>query len=144
MFAVATGTPFKGASVSRQPDKRPTNAELNILGVLWDLGPSTVREVFREVSRVRANTGYTTVLKLMQIMTEKGLLRRDETIRPQVYVVAKSQHHTQRQLLGDLVERAFSGSPGNLVLQALSTKKTTAQERRQIRKLLDELERGSR
>ena len=129
--------------MSKQPDKRPTNAELNILGVLWDLGPSTVREVFREVSRTRAGTGYTTVLKLMQIMMDKGLLRRDETVRPQVYEVAKSQLHTQRQLLGDLVDRAFSGSPGNLVLQALSAKKTTAEERRQIRKLLDELERGS-
>ncbi len=123
-------------------NKRPTDAELEILRVLWSRGASTVREVFRELSLVR-EIGYTTVLKLMQIMTGKGLVRRDETVRPQVYQVARSQGQTQRQLLRHLLDRAFSGSPGNLVLQALSTKKTTPQERRQIRELLDELERDS-
>ncbi len=123
-------------------NKRPTDAELEILRVLWTRGASTVREVFRELSLVR-EIGYTTVLKLMQIMTDKGLVRRDETVRPQVYQVARSQGQTQRQLLRHLLDRAFSGSPGNLVLQALSTKKTTPQERRQIRELLDELERDS-
>ena len=125
--------------MSRRNDKRPTDAELKILRVLWERGPSTVREVFGELSRTR-DLGYTTVLKLMQIMTDKGLVRRDETVRPQVYQVSQSQHHTQRQLLMHLLDRAFSGSPGNLVLQALSTKKTTPQERTQIRELLDELE----
>lgn len=123
-------------------NKRPTDAELEILRVLWNRGASTVREVFRELSLAR-EIGYTTVLKLMQIMTEKGLVRRDETVRPQVYQVARSQGQTQRQLLRHLLDRAFSGSPGNLVLQALSTKKTTPQERREIRELLDELERDS-
>ncbi len=123
-------------------NKRPTDAELEILRVLWTRGASTVREVFRELSLVR-EIGYTTVLKLMQIMTSKGLVRRDETVRPQVYQVARSQGQTQRQLLRHLLDRAFSGSPGNLVLQALSTKKTTPQERRQIRELLDELERDA-
>ena len=123
-------------------NKRPTDAELEILRVLWTRGASTVREVFRELSLSR-QIGYTTVLKLMQIMTGKGLVRRDETVRPQMYQVARSQGQTQRQLLRHLLDRAFSGSPGNLVLQALSTKKTTPQERRQIRELLDELERDS-
>jgi predicted transcriptional regulator len=129
--------------MSRRAHKRPTDAELEILRAIWGLGPCTVREVFAELSAKR-DTGYTTVLKLMQIMTEKGLLRRDESVRPQVYEPVRSQHQTQRQLIGDLLDRAFSGSPGNLVLQALSAKKTTAEEREQIRTLLDELERESR
>ena len=128
--------------MAKTMNKRPTDAELQILRVLWSRGASTVREVFRELSLGR-EIGYTTVLKLMQIMTDKGLVRRDETVRPQVYQVARSQGQTQRQLLRHLLDRAFSGSPGNLVLQALSTKKTTPQERRQIRELLDELERDS-
>jgi predicted transcriptional regulator len=129
--------------MSRRAHKRPTDAELEILRVIWSLGPSTVREVHAEL-QARRDTGQTTVLKLMQIMTEKGLLRRDETVRPQVYEPARSKHQTQRQLIGDLLDRAFSGSPGNLVLQALSSKKTTAEERRQIRDLLDDLERKPR
>jgi len=123
-------------------NKRPTDAELEILRVLWARGPSTVRDVFR-VLAARRDIGYTTALKFMQIMTDKGLLRRDESVRPQVYKVVRSEGHTQRQLLRHLLDRAFSGSPGNLVLQALSAKKTTPQERRQIRELLDELERDS-
>ena len=129
--------------MSRRAHKRPTDAELEILRVIWGLGPCTVREVFAEL-KAKRDTGYTTALKLMQIMTEKGLLRRDESVRPQVYEPVRSQHQTQRQLIGDLLDRAFSGSPGNLVLQALSAKKTTAQEREQIRALLDELEKESR
>jgi predicted transcriptional regulator len=119
--------------------KRPTDAELPILRVLWDLGPSTVREVFHALSKVR-ETGYTTVLKLMQIMTDKGLLERDSTVRPQVYRPARTQRQVQRQLVGDLADRAFSGSPGTLALQALSSRKTTPEEREQIRQLLDKLE----
>ena len=128
--------------MTKARNKRPTDAELEILHVLWRLGPSIVRDVFAEMA-ISRDIGKTTVLKLMQIMTEKGLLVRDETVRPQVYQVARSQGDTQRQLLRHLLDRAFSGSPGNLVLQALSTKKTTPQERRQIRELLDELERDS-
>ncbi len=128
--------------MTRHENRRPTQGELGILRVLWNRGPSTVREVFRELAATR-ESGYTTVLKLMQIMTEKGLLRRDGSVRPQVYHVTRPQRHTQRQLLADLLDRAFSGSPGNLVLQALSAKKTTPDERRQIRELLDQLERDS-
>ena len=123
-------------------NKRPTDAELEILRVLWARGPSTVRDVFR-VLAARRDIGYTTALKFMQIMTDKGLLRRDESVRPQVYKVVRSEGHTQRQLLRHLLDRAFSGSPGNLVLQALSAKRTTAEERRQIRELLDQLESDS-
>ena len=123
--------------------KKPTDAELAILRVLWSRGPSTVREVFRELSRSRG-TGYTTVLKLMQIMTGKRLVQRDESVRPQVYDTVRSETQTQTQLLGDLLERAFLGSPGNMVLQALSSSKTTPEEREQIRALLDQLERESR
>jgi predicted transcriptional regulator len=120
--------------------KPPTDGELEILTVLWERGPSTVREVHRQLSGSRG-VGYSTILKLMQIMTDKGLLRRDESVRPQVYRPARRQDQTQRQLLSKLLNRAFGGSPGPLVLQALSARRTTATERDQIRRLLDELER---
>ena len=124
----------------KQAQKKPTDAELAIIGVIWDRGPSTVREVFRHLSE-RQKIGYTTVLKLMQIMTEKGLLDRDTSVRPQIFKPARPQRQTQQQLLRDLADRAFSGSPGDLVLQALSSRKATPDERRQIRELLDRLER---
>ena len=129
--------------MTKARNKRPTDAELEIRLVLWTRGAITFRDIFREITDVR-EVGYTTVLKLMQIMTGKGLLIRDETVRPQVYQVARSQDDTQKQLMRHLLERAFSGSPGNLVLQALSTKKTTSQERQRIRDLLDELERDAK
>ncbi|MFH2001748.1 MAG: BlaI/MecI/CopY family transcriptional regulator [Planctomycetota bacterium] len=125
--------------MARQENRQPTNAELEILLVLWDKGPCTVREVYKSIAAKR-EAGYTTILKLMQIMTEKGLLLCDKNVRPQLYKVVQSQQKTQRQLIGDLLDRAFSGSPGNLVLQALSTKKATQEERRKIRELLDQLE----
>jgi len=129
--------------MARKASKRPTDGELEILQVLWERGPSTVRDVFQVLSEERG-AGYTTVLKLMQIMAEKDLVSRDETVRPQVYKVAKTQSHTQRQLLGDMLDRAFRGSSGKLVLQALSTKKATPEERQQIRDLLDSMEEGSK
>jgi predicted transcriptional regulator len=116
---------------------RPTDAELAILRVLWDRGPSTVRDVH---DALRQGGGYTSVLKLLQIMTDKGLVTRDESQRAHVYAPALSEQKTQRQLLGDLVERAFAGSPTKLVLQALAGRKATARELRDIRALLDELE----
>ena len=125
--------------MAKQDIPRPTDAELMILRVLWDLGPSTVRQVHRAIREDRA-TGHTTTLKLMQIMTDKGLLLRDESDRPAVYRPALTQEKTQRQLLHNLLEKAFYGSAGNLVLRALSTKKVSAREREEIRKLLDHLE----
>ena len=118
---------------------RPTDAELEILRVLWRRGPSTVRDVHAELSAAR-EMGYTTVLKLMQIMTEKGLVRRDEGSRAHVYTPASAQSETQAQLLGDLLDRAFDGSATNLVMQVLSSKRATAEELEQIRAVLDELE----
>ncbi len=124
---------------------QPTAGELAILDVLWDRGSSTVRQVHETLRREgKISTGYTTVLKLMQIMVDKGSIARDRSVRPQVYSPARSQRQTQRMLTGDLLDRAFSGSPGNLVLQALATKESTPEERRQIRALLDKLEQGSK
>ena len=122
---------------------RPTDAELAILRVLWRLGPSTVRQVQETLSQGR-ETGYTTVLKLMQIMTEKGLVKRDETERSHVYRARLEEEQTQRQLVEDLLKRAFGGSARQLVMQALSSKKTSAKELAQIRELLDQLERGTK
>lgn len=116
--------------------RRPTEAELAILAVIWDRGQATVREVYDHLAATQ-DTGYTTVLKFMQIMLEKGLVTRDTSVRPQIYRAAHPRHHTQRKLLGDLLDRAFSGSPGNLVLQALALRKASPEELRQIRVLLD-------
>jgi len=124
--------------VDRQPP-RPTDAELSILRVLWERGPSTVRDVHDELNH-RAPTGYTTVLKLLQIMTEKGLVVRDETQRAHIYESRYSEQKTQRQLLSDLVDRAFGGSSAKLVLQALSGRKANADELNAIRDLLNRLE----
>ena len=119
--------------------RKPTDAELGILRVLWARGPSTVREVAVELGR---DTGYTTVLKLLQIMTEKGIVLRDESQRAHIYAARLSQQRTQRQLLGDLVDRAFGGSSAKLVLHALSDRPTSNEELRDIRALLDRIEKG--
>ena len=116
---------------------RPTDAELEILRVLWERGPATVRQVHEALSADR-ETGYTTTLKLMQIMAEKGLVTRDESSRTHVYSARASQESTQRQLVNDLVQRAFGGSAAELVLRALSSHKTSAEELGEIRKLIDE------
>jgi predicted transcriptional regulator len=118
---------------------RPTEAELSILKVFWERGAQSVRDVHRTLNESRP-TGYTTVLKLLQIMTEKGLVERDETKRPQIYRPRLSQQQTQRQLLGDLVHRAFGGSVKALVLQALSTNKSPLAELETIEKMLDRFE----
>jgi predicted transcriptional regulator len=116
---------------------RPTDAELAILRVLWARGASTVREVHEAL---QDGTGYTTVLKLMQIMTEKGLVVRDESQRAHVYSARVTQEKTQRQLVTDLLDRAFGGSPAQLAMQALSAKKTSPEELAELRRLLDSLE----
>lgn len=126
---------------SRQ--RRPTEAELSILRVLWESGPGSVRDIQRILNGIRP-TGYTTVLKTMQIMTEKGLVTRDESVRPQIYRAHYSQEQTQRQLLRDLLQRAFGGSVKTLVLQALSTRKSSAAELEEIEKLLDRIEGGEK
>jgi len=120
---------------------RPTDAELQILQVLWRQGPSTVRQVLDALKRrKRTGIGYTTVLKLMQIMTEKGLVARDETQRSHVYRAALSEEQIQRQLVSDLLDKAFGGSARKLVMQALAAKRTPAKQLEQIRRILDQLE----
>jgi predicted transcriptional regulator len=126
--------------MARKARLQPTNSELEILRVLWQRGPSTVREVYETINQVKA-TGYTTVLKLMQIMTEKGLVQRDEEQRAHVYEARFEQGETQRQLVGDLLERAFDGSAAKLLMHVLSDKKASAEELSEIRKLLDKYER---
>jgi len=116
---------------------RPTEAELEILRVLWERGPSTVRQVHEALATLR-ETGYTTTLKLMQIMADKGLVTRDETSRTHIYAPRASQESTQRQLVTDLVERAFGGSAAELVLRALSSHTASDDELQEIRKLIDE------
>ena len=117
----------------------PTKGELTILRVLWDGGPRSVRDIQRVLNASRP-TGYTTVLKLMQIMTDKGLVERDETQRPQIYRARYSQTQTQRQLVSDLLQRAFGGSVKALVLQALAAKKSTPEDLQAIEQLLDRFE----
>ena len=118
---------------------RPTDAELAILQVLWERGASTVREVHEALKDVQGS-GYTTVLKLMQIMTEKGLVERDESNRAHVYRARATQQKTQRQLVSDLLDKAFGGSPARLAMQALSSKKSSPEELAELRKLLETLE----
>jgi predicted transcriptional regulator len=120
--------------------RRPTDAELEILSVLWQRGPSTVREVYETINKARP-TGYTTILKLMQIMTEKGLVQRDEGQRAHVYEARLAQGETQRQLVGHLLNRAFDGSAAKLLLHVLSDKKASAEDISEIRELLDKFER---
>jgi predicted transcriptional regulator len=120
---------------------RPTDAELAILRVLWRRGPSTVRQV-QEALEESQPTGYTTALKLLQIMASKGLVDRDESQRSHVYRARSGEDETQQQLVSDLMERAFGGSAQRLVMQALSSRRATAEELESIRRLIDELEGG--
>ena len=121
--------------------KKPTEAELAILRVLWARGPSTVREVAQQMGRESA---YTTILKLLQIMTDKGLVRRDESPRTHVYEAVSTEGQTQQQLVKDLLERVFDGSATQLVMQALASKKTSRKELAEIQKLLDQHRGGRR
>lgn len=123
--------------------RRPTEGELGILQVLWEGGPRSVRDIQRVLNETKP-TGYTTVLKLLQIMTDKGLVERDESQRPQIYRARYSQQQTQRQLLRDLLERAFGGSVKTLVLQAMAAKRSSKEELEAIESLLDRFERGEK
>src|SRR6476660_8458047 len=123
--------------MSRLPLPKPTDAELAILRILWERGPSTVRQVHELLARDR-QAAYTTALKLLQIMTEKGLVERDERDRTHVYRARLGEEQTQRQLVRDLVDRAFGGSSMKRVLQALASKRASAEELRDIRKAIDD------
>jgi BlaI family transcriptional regulator, penicillinase repressor len=128
--------------MSCQPP-RPTDAELEILTVLWSLGPSTVRQVHETVSR-RKPTQYSTVLKFLQIMSEKGLVHRNEQQRAHIYEAAQTKEWTQQRLAGDLLERAFGGSAKNLLVGALSARRASKQELADLRKMLDDYEKGAK
>jgi BlaI family penicillinase repressor len=117
---------------------RPTDAELRILQALWARGPSTVRQVNEELG---SDAGYTTTLKLLQIMTEKGLTRRDESEKTHVYCARRPATETRKQLIRDLLDRAFGGSASEMVLQALSAKSSSREELAEIRKMIEEMER---
>jgi len=121
--------------------RKPTDAELAILAILWKRGPSTVRDVADGLGR---DTGYTTALKLLQIMTEKGLVARDESARTHVYEAAVSADETQRHLVSDLLDRAFNGSAAQLVLQALAARKASPAELAAIRRMLDQHKAGTK
>jgi BlaI family penicillinase repressor len=122
---------------------RPTDAELEILTVLWSIGPATVREVHDVVNRRRPAL-YSTVLKFMQIMAEKGLVHRNEKQRAHIYEAARPREWTQRQLAGDLLERAFNGSSKALLMGALSARKASKRELSELSKLLNEYQKGEK
>jgi len=125
--------------MARTKTPGPTARELAILGVLWDKGPSTVREV-HEALHQDTETGYTTTLKLMQIMVEKGLLVREDDGRRHIYRPAMSEEKTQKQLVRDLLDKVFAGSAEKLVMRALSARKVSPKELKRIREMLDEME----
>lgn len=129
--------------MSDKEPNRPTDAELEILTVLWKLGAATVREV-HETLNLKRPSQYTTVLKTMQIMAEKGLVLRNEKQRAHVYEARRPREWTQKQLAGDLLRRAFGGSAQSLVMGALSAKRASRAELAEIRKLIDEYEKGAR
>lgn len=122
---------------------RPTDAELEILTVLWSIGPASVRDVYNVIVR-RRPVQYSTLLKFMQIMNEKGLVRRDEAQRAHIYRPAKPREWTRQQLAGDLLNRAFSGSAKELLLGALSARKAGKKELSELREVLDEYQAGKK
>ena len=125
------------------PPPKPTDAELELLRVLWELGPSTVREVHEALPKSKS-TGYTTTLKIFQKMADKGLVTRDESQKSHVYEAAIEAEKTQRQLVRHLLRGAFGGSPARLVMQALPEERASPEELEEIRALLNELQLGSK
>ena len=123
----------------RPVSTQPTEVELHILGILWEHNAATARQVHNEILKSR-ETNYSTTVKMLSVMLDKGLVKRDDSKRPQVFRAAASQKRTQSKLLKDLVQKAYDGSMGSLVMQALSSQKATRQELSEIRNLLDELE----
>ena len=127
----------------KQPPQKPTASELEILRVLWSRGPSTVREVHDSLSE-KKDLGYTTVLKLLQIMTAKGTVRRNETQRAHVYESCLPAEQTKRQLAGDMLQRVFEGSASQLMMHALAGQKASTEEIDELRRMLDDYERNRR
>lgn len=127
----------------RSAPQKPTASELEILRVLWSRGPSTVREVHEALSE-KKSLGYTSVLKLLQIMTAKGTVRRNETQRAHVYEVCLPAEQTKRQIAGDMLQRVFEGSASQLMMHALAGRKASPEEITELRRMLDEYERSRR
>ncbi|MBL7037166.1 MAG: BlaI/MecI/CopY family transcriptional regulator [Pirellulaceae bacterium] len=125
----------------RPPSSQPTEVELQILRILWGQGASTARQIHNRLADVR-DTNYSTTVKMLSVMLDKGLVRRDDTVRPQVFRPAATQQRTQQQMLKDLIHKVYDGSAGSLVLQALASQKASPKELAEIRQLLDELEGG--
>ncbi len=125
--------------MTKQPLQKPTASELEILRVLWERGPSTVRDV-HEALREKKDLGYTTVLKLLQIMTAKSTVRRNEEQRAHVYEACQPATETKRQLVGDVLQRVFEGSASELMIHALEGRRTSKEELGELRRLLDEYE----
>lgn len=127
----------------RPGSTQPTEVELQILRVLWKHGPATVRQIHNALSSAK-DTNYSTTVKMLSVMLDKGIVKRDESVRPLVYRAAKNQQSTQRNMLRDLIQRAYDGSARNLVLQALSNERATPEELAEIRALVEKLEGESR
>jgi predicted transcriptional regulator len=125
------------------PAPRPTDVELEILRVIWETGPATVRQVHRAWSQRegRGDTGYSTTLKMMQVMRDKGLLVRDDSVRPQVYRPAEDRERTEARLLDDLIRRAFGGSAARLVMRAVSHRQASQEELAEIQKVIRQAKR---
>ncbi len=127
----------------RPPSSQPTDVELQILRILWEHGDSTVREIHNQLSLTK-DTIYSTAVKMLGIMLGKGLVTRDESVRPQIYSAAKTRKSTQRRMLNDLISKVYDGSTASLIQQALSSKRTSKKELAEIRRLLDDLKGGQR
>lgn len=125
--------------MARSVSSQPTEVELQILRILWQSGGSTARQVHNELTELKGTT-YSTTVKMLSVMLEKGLVKRDESISPQMYRAASSQKFTQKKMLGDLIEKVYDGSALSLVLQALSSGKTSSEELAEVRRMVDELE----
>lgn len=129
--------------MARSASSQPTEVELQILRILWQSGGSTAREVHNALAAAEAKeTNYSTTVKMLAVMLEKGLVKRDESASPQIFSAATSQKTTQRRMLGDLIDKVYDGSALSLVLQALSSRKATASELTEVRRMLDELEKS--
>lgn len=127
--------------MARSISTQPTEVELQILRILWNTGGATAREVHNALAEVEAkDTTYSTTVKMLSVMLEKGLVKRDEDVSPQVYRAASSQKVTQRKMLGDLIDKVYDGSALSLVLQALASRKASSDELAEVRRMLDELE----
>jgi BlaI family penicillinase repressor len=131
----------RDTTMPRLPSSQPTEVELQILRILWEHGPSTARQIHNQLVEAR-DTNYSTAVKMLSVMLDKNLVKRDETVRPQVFRTAATQDRTQQRMLKDLIQKAYDGSVGSLVLQALSSQRSSPGELAEIRRLLNELEGG--